>query len=79
MMWDEEYEQTQEEENLNYLEQNPHIEYGMWSEWVVVVCGWEKIDRPNNTEWEYLRYKWYSGVAPVESVDQLKRLRDSLI
>lgn len=74
MMWDEEYEQTTEEENLDYLEKNPHIECGMWSEWVVV-CGWEKIETPNNTEWEYLRSKWYSGMAPVDSVAQLKQLR----
>lgn len=67
-MWDDEGQD-------DYLEQNPHIECGMWSEWVVVVCGWDKIEKPNSKEWDYLRSKWYSGMAPIDSVAQLKQLR----
>lgn len=36
-------EQTPAEETAELLQQNPAAEVALWSEWVQVVCGWEKI------------------------------------
>ena len=73
-MWDD-YELTPEEENANYLRDNPALESGLWSEWVCVVCGWEKIPNPTQEEWTKLKAKFYSGKAPVDSVAELKKMR----
>ena len=74
MMWEDE-ELTQEQHNAQYLQQNPAIECGLWAEWVGVVCGWEKIDMPNQEEWAKLRANFYHGKAPIESVAELKKMR----
>lgn len=68
-------ELTQEEQNAEYLRQNPAVESGLWAEWVGVVCGWDKIEMPTHAEWRALRANFYSGKAPVDSVAELKRLR----
>jgi hypothetical protein len=74
MMWDDE-ELTQEQQNAEYLQQNPGIESGLWAEWVGVVCGWDKIAPPNTEEWTKLRANFYHGKAPVDSVAELKKMR----
>ena len=66
---------TEEEQTAEFLRENPHIECGLWAEWVGVVCGWEKIDTPTEAEWQVLRSNFYSGKAPVESVAELKKMR----
>jgi hypothetical protein len=71
---DDEY-MTPEEQNAQYLRDNPDIERGMWREWVLVVCGWDKIDHPSPKEWELLYAKFYSGKAPINSVAELKKMR----
>jgi hypothetical protein len=68
-------ELTPTEETAEYLQQNPAAESALWSEWVQVVCGWEKIAAPSPAEWEALRANFYSGKMPIESVDELKALR----
>lgn len=73
-MWDEE-ESTPEEHTAIYLQQNPHIESGLWAEWVEVVCGWEKIPRPTSEEWAKLKANFYHGKAPIDSVAELKKMR----
>lgn len=73
-MWDDD-ELTQEQQNLQYLQQNPCIESGLWAEWVGVVCGWDKIALPNSEEWAQLRANFYHGKAPIDSVAELKRMR----
>jgi hypothetical protein len=75
MMWDDE-ELTQEQQNAEYLQQNPHIESGLWAEWVGVVCGWDKISRPSQDEWSKLRSNFYHGKTPIESVAELKKMRN---
>ena len=67
---------TQEEQNSQYLQQNPQIESGLWAEWVGVVCGWDKIPQPSQDEWSKLRSNFYHGKAPIESVAELKRIRN---
>jgi hypothetical protein len=74
MMWDDE-ELTQEQQNAEYLRQNPGIESGLWAEWVGVVCGWDKIPTPTQEEWTKLRANFYHGKAPIDSVAELKKMR----
>lgn len=74
MNWDDD-EMTPEEENAEYMRQNPAAECGLWAEWVGVVCGWDKIDPPNTTEWQTLRDNFYSGKMPITSVAELKAMR----
>ena len=69
-------ELTPEEQNAEYLQQNPAVESGLWAEWVGVVCGRDKIPLPTTEEWTALRGKFYSGKAPVDSVAELKRMRN---
>lgn len=66
---------TQEEQNAQYLRDNPHIESGLWAEWVCVVCTWDKIPNPTSEEWTKLRANFYSGKAPIASVAELKKMR----
>ncbi len=73
-MWDEEL--TQEEQNAHYLQENPDIESGLWAEWVGVVCGWDKIPYPTPEEWNKLKANFYHGKAPIESVAELKKMRE---
>ena len=73
-MWDDE-ELTQEQQNAEYLRQNPGIESGLWAEWVGVVCGWDKIPTPTQEEWTKLRANFYHGKAPIDSVAELKKMR----
>ena len=72
-MWDDEL--TPEEQNAQYLQQNPHIESRLWSEWVGVVCGWDKIPRPSPDEWAKLRADFYPGKTPNASIADLKKMR----
>ena len=74
MMWDEE-ELTQEQQNAEYLQQNPALESSLWAEWVCVVCGWDKIDLPTQEEWTKLKENFYHGKAPIDSVAELKKMR----
>ena len=76
-MYDEndDYYLTPEEQNARYLQQNPHIESGLWAEWVNVVCGWDKIPTPTAEEWAKLRANFYHGKAPIDSVAELKKMR----
>jgi hypothetical protein len=69
---------TPEERNAEYLRQNPHIESGLWTEWVGVVCGWDKISLPTSEEWTKLRANFYHGKAPIDSVAELKKMRGIL-
>jgi len=71
-MW---VELTPEELNGLHLEQNTLLESGLWTEWVGVVCGWEKIALPTAEEWTKLRAEFYHGKAPIDSVAELKRMR----
>lgn len=73
--WDESCE-TQEEQDARYLRENPALECSLWSEWVCVVCGWEKIPNPTHDEWTELRKRFYSGKMPITSVDELKKMRE---
>ncbi len=73
-MWND-YELTPEEQNAEYLRQNPHIESSLWTEWVGVVCGWDKIPLPTAEEWTKLRANFYHGKAPIDSVAELKKMR----
>jgi hypothetical protein len=74
MMWGDD-ELTQEQQNAEYLRQNPGIESGLWAEWVGVVCGWDKIPHPTQEEWTKLRANFYHGKAPIDSVAELKKMR----
>ena len=71
-MW---VELTPEEQNGLHLQQNTLLESSLWTEWVGVVCGWEKIPLPTAEEWTKLRAEFYHGKAPVDSVAELKRMR----
>jgi hypothetical protein len=73
-MWDDEL--TPEEQNAQYLQQNPQVESRLWTEWVGVVCGWDKIALPTHEEWTKLRSSFYHGKAPVDSVAELKKMRN---
>jgi hypothetical protein len=61
----------------DYLLDNPALESGLWAEWVCVVCGWDKIPNPTQAEWRQLRANFYHGKAPIESVAELKKLRNT--
>jgi hypothetical protein len=74
-MWDEEL--TQEEQNAHYLQENRDNESGLWAEWVGVVCGWDKIPHPTPEEWNKLKANFYHGKAPIESVAELKKMREA--
>lgn len=74
MMWDD-YELTPEEQNAEYLRQNPALESSLWAEWVCVVCNRDKISCPTQDEWDKLKARFYHGKAPVDSVDELKKMR----
>jgi hypothetical protein len=76
MMWEDE-ELTPEEQNRQYLQENRHIESGLWAEWIGVVCGWDKIPNPTPEEWNKLKANFYHGKAPVESVAELKKMRET--
>ncbi len=73
-MWDDEL--TSEEQNAQYLQQNPQVETGLWTEWVGVVCGRDQIPLPTHEEWSKLRANFYHGKAPVDSVAELKKMRN---
>jgi len=73
-MWNDD-ELTPEEQDAQYLRDNPSVEGGLWAEWVEVVCGWEKIPTPTQEEWKKLRANWHSGKMPIISVDELKKMR----
>ena len=77
-MYDEtdDYYLTPEEQNAQYLRNNPALESSLWAEWVVVVCGWDKIPNPTAEEWDQLKSKFYSGKAPIDSVAELKKMRE---
>jgi hypothetical protein len=66
---------TQEELNSLYLQENPDIEYSLWTEWVFVVCEREKIPTPSPEELKVLVKKFYHGKAPIDSVFELKEIR----
>jgi hypothetical protein len=66
---------TPEEQNAQYLQQNPDIEIGLWQEWVGVVCDRQKINPPTAQEWARLKARFHHGKAPVDSVAELKLLR----
>lgn len=68
---------TPEEQNARYLQQNPALECSLWTEWVGVVCGWDKIPLPTPDEWTALRKGWYHNKAPIDSVADLKRMREN--
>ena len=69
-------ELTQEQRNRQYLQDNPDIESGLWAEWVGVVCGWDKIPLPTPEEWNKLKANFYHGKAPIDSVAELKKMRE---
>jgi hypothetical protein len=79
-MWaydeNDDYYLTPEEQNSRYLQDNQHIESGLWAEWVGVVCGWDKIPMPTLEEWAKLRANFYHGKAPIDSVAELKKMRN---
>ena len=68
-------EMTPEEQNRAYLDANPAAECGLWTEWVGVVCSWDKIAPPTATEWQELRRQFYPGQMPITAVATLKQLR----
>ena len=70
MMWND-YEQTAE-----YLSQNSALESLLWAEWVCVVCDWDKITYPTSDEWDKLKASFYHGKAPIDSVAELKKMRN---
>ena len=76
-MYDEndDYYLTPEEQNAQYLRDNPALESSLWMEWVGVVCDREKIPYPSTEEWDYLKSRFYSGKAPIDSVAELKKKR----
>jgi hypothetical protein len=41
-------------DDSDYLRDNPALESSLWSEWVCVVCGWDKIPNPTQEEWTRL-------------------------
>lgn len=59
----------------DYFALNPDIEIAYWTEWVRVVCDWEKLPRPTASEWILLRSKFYPSKAPAASVQELKEIR----
>lgn len=67
---------TPEEQNAEYLRQNPVLESNLWAEWVGVVCERDNIPLPTQDEWAKLRAKFYHGKAPIDSVAELKKMRD---
>lgn len=77
-MYDENDEETwtQEERDAKYLRDNPALESSLWAEWVGVVCGWEKMPLPTPEEWTILKSNFYSGKAPIQSVSELKKMRN---
>lgn len=77
-MYDEtdDYYLTPEEQNAQYLRDNPALESSLWAEWVIVVCGWDNIANPTAEEWDRLKSKFYSGKAPIDSVAELKKMRE---
>lgn len=76
-MYDDWDEMTPEEQNAEYLRENPALESSLWSEWVEVVCDRDKIPFPTAEEWTMLRSKFYHGKAPISSVDELKKIRET--
>lgn len=66
---------TPEEQNAEYLRQNPALESNLWTEWVGVVCERDNIPLPTQDEWTKLRAKFYHGKAPIDSVAELKKMR----
>ena len=73
-MWDQ-YELTPEEENAEYLRDNPQLESSLWAEWVHTVCQWDNIPYPTPEEWDKLKANFYHGKAPIDSVAELKKMR----
>jgi hypothetical protein len=51
------------------------LERQLWGEWVIVFCGHSKIANPTPEEWKLLEANWYEGCAPVDSVNDLIKLR----
>lgn len=68
-------ELMQGEQNALYLQQNPAVESSLWTEWVGVVCGWQKIAPPTAAEWAELRANFHHDKAPVDTVAELKSMR----
>lgn len=67
--------QAEQERTAQYLRDNPEVESTLWTEWVCVVCDWDKTLHPTQEEWAFLRSKFYSGKAPIDSFAELKKLR----
>lgn len=59
-----------------YIASDPLIEKQMWTEWVIVVCGWDKIPCPTQEEWKVLQSNFYPGIMPITSVAELKQMRN---
>jgi hypothetical protein len=76
MMWDDD-DLTPEDQNDQYLRDNPGVESALWTEWVLVVCQWDNIPPPSSEEWDVLRSKFYHGKMPITSVAELKSLREN--
>lgn len=70
--WDAE---TPEQSSAAHLQENPALERRLWREWVGVVCGWQTIPGPDPKEWTVLEASWYHNKAPIDSVAELKGLR----
>lgn len=64
-----------DEEESNYLENNPSFERGLWKDWVETLCRQKKVATPSPKEWELLTAKWYSGKAPLQSYNELNDIR----
>ena len=73
-MWEHNDYPTLEEQDA-MCQQQSHLEIGLWTDWVGVVCDWEKIPHPTQEEWVQLRSNFYSGKAPIDSVGELKKMR----
>ena len=56
---------------------DPALISSFWAEWVCVVCGWEKIPEPSTDEWAKLKATFYYDKAPVDSVAELKKMREA--
>jgi len=63
--------------DAKYLADHPEMEKALWGEWVLTVCQWKGMHPPIPSEWTMLQEKWYSGIAPVDSVVYLQRIRAS--
>lgn len=66
------------DEDDTYLQENPQIERGLFTDWCRTCFDWEKT-KGTAEEWERIHERWYPGQAPIDAVNKVLRERLNLV